>query len=50
MEHRDTEIVRDDVTGTAREESRVTRDTGAGEVMDSAQVVSTATRRGGPPR
>jgi uncharacterized protein YggT (Ycf19 family) len=43
MEHRDTEIVRDDATGTAREESRVTRDTGAGEVMDSAQVVSTVT-------
>lgn len=43
MEHRDTELVRDDVTGTMREESHVSRDTGAGEVMDSAQVVSTAT-------
>jgi uncharacterized protein YggT (Ycf19 family) len=43
MERRDTEIVRDDDTGTLHEESRVTRDTGAGGVVDSAQVVSSAT-------
>jgi uncharacterized protein YggT (Ycf19 family) len=47
MERRDTEIVRDDVTGTVHEESRVTRDTGAGPVTDSAEVVSSVapTRR-----
>ena len=43
MEHRESEIVRDDVTGTIREESHVTRDAGAGGVMDSAEVVSSAT-------
>jgi uncharacterized protein YggT (Ycf19 family) len=43
MERRDTEIVRDDVTGTVREESHVTRDAGGGGVMDSAEVVSSAT-------
>jgi YggT family protein len=43
MERRDTEIVRDDVTGTLHEESHVTQDTGAGGVMDSAKVVSSAT-------
>jgi uncharacterized protein YggT (Ycf19 family) len=43
MERRETEIVSDDVTGTIREESHVTRDAGAGGVMDSAQVVSSAT-------
>jgi uncharacterized protein YggT (Ycf19 family) len=43
MERRDTEIVRDEVTGTVREESHVTQDTGAGRVMDSAEVVSSAT-------
>jgi uncharacterized protein YggT (Ycf19 family) len=47
MERRDTEIVRDDVTGTVHEESRVTRDTGAGPITDSAEVVSSVapTRR-----
>jgi uncharacterized protein YggT (Ycf19 family) len=43
MERRDTEIVRDDVTGTVREESRVTRDPGVGPVTDSEEVVSTIT-------
>jgi YggT family protein len=43
MERRDTEIVRDDVNGTVREESHVTRDVGAGGVTDSAEVVSSAT-------
>jgi hypothetical protein len=43
MERRDTEIVRDDDTGTMREESHVTRDAGAGGMMDSAEVVSSAT-------
>jgi uncharacterized protein YggT (Ycf19 family) len=43
MERRDTEIVRDDVNGTVREESHVTREAGAGGVMDSAEVVSSAT-------
>src|SRR5258708_14613342 len=43
MERGATEIVRDEVTGTVREESHVTQDTGAGRVMDSAEVVSTAT-------
>ena len=43
MERRDTEMVRDDVTGTVREESHVTRDAGAGGVVDSAEVVSSAT-------
>ena len=43
MERRDTEIVRDDVTGTVREESHVTRDPGVGPVTDSQEVVSTIT-------
>src|SRR5258708_19358192 len=43
MERRDTEIVRDDVTGTVREESHITRDAGGGGVVDSAEVVSSAT-------
>src|ERR1700676_2739326 len=43
MERRDTEIVRDDVNGMVREESHVTRDAGVGGVMDSAEVVSSAT-------
>jgi uncharacterized protein YggT (Ycf19 family) len=43
MERRDTEIVRDDVAGTVREESHVTRDPGVGPVTDSAEVVSTVT-------
>jgi uncharacterized protein YggT (Ycf19 family) len=43
MEHRESEIVHDDVTGTIREESHVTRDAGTGGVMDSAEVVSSAT-------
>jgi uncharacterized protein YggT (Ycf19 family) len=42
MEQRETEIVHDDLTGTVREESHVTRDAGGG-VMDSAEVVSSAT-------
>jgi YggT family protein len=42
MERRDTEIVRDDVTGTVREESHTTRDAGGG-VVDSAEVISSAT-------
>ena len=42
MERRDTEIVRDDVTGTVREESHMTRDAGGG-VVDSAEVVSSTT-------
>jgi uncharacterized protein YggT (Ycf19 family) len=42
MERRDTEIVRDDATGTVREESHTTRDAGGG-VVDSAEVVSSAT-------
>jgi uncharacterized protein YggT (Ycf19 family) len=42
MERRDTEIVRDDATGTVREESHVTRDAGGG-VVDSAEVVSSTT-------
>ena len=41
MERRDTEIVRDDVTGTVREESRVTSSDPAGSAVDhSAEVVS----------
>ena len=40
MERRDTEIVRDDVTGTVREESHVTRDTGVVPVTDSSEIVS----------
>ena len=41
MERRDTEIVRDDVTGTVREESRVTStDPGGSAVDHSAEVVS----------
>ena len=41
MERRETEIVRDDVTGTAREESHVTTTDPAGPGMaDSAEVVS----------
>jgi uncharacterized protein YggT (Ycf19 family) len=43
MERRETEIVRDDVTGTVREESHVTRDPGVGPVTDSAEVVSSIT-------
>ena len=43
MERRDTEIVRDDVNGTVREESHVTRDPGMGPVTDSAEVVSSIT-------
>lgn len=43
MERRDTEIVRDEVTGTVREESHVTQHTDGGRVMDSAEVVSSAT-------
>jgi uncharacterized protein YggT (Ycf19 family) len=43
MEHKETEIVRDDASGTMREESRITRDVGAGGLTDSAQVVSGAT-------
>jgi uncharacterized protein YggT (Ycf19 family) len=43
MERRDTEIVRDDLTGTVREESHVTQETGAGRVIDSAEVVSSVT-------
>ncbi len=39
--HRDR--VRDDVTGTVREESHVTRDPGVGPVTDSQEVVSTIT-------
>ena len=42
MERRDTEIVRDDATGTVREESHMTRDAGGG-VVDSAEVVSSTT-------
>ena len=41
MERRETEIVRDDATGTAREESRVTTtDASASATADSAEVVS----------
>jgi uncharacterized protein YggT (Ycf19 family) len=41
MERRETEIVRDDLTGTAREESRVTTtDPGASSAAASAEVVS----------
>ena len=41
MEHRETEIVRDDATGTAREESHVTTtDARASATADSAEVVS----------
>jgi hypothetical protein len=41
MERRDTEIVRDDATGTAREESHVTTsDPVASATADSAEVVS----------
>ncbi len=36
-------IVRDDVTGTVREQSHVTRDPGVGPVTDSEEVVSTIT-------
>jgi uncharacterized protein YggT (Ycf19 family) len=43
MERRDTEIVRDDLTGTVREESHVTQETDAGRVIDSAEVVSSVT-------
>jgi len=43
MEHRESEMVRDDVTGTIREESHVTRDAGGEGVMDSSEVVSSAT-------
>ena len=42
MEHRETEIVRDDVTGTERVESRTTTaDPAAAAAADSAEVVST---------
>jgi uncharacterized protein YggT (Ycf19 family) len=42
MEHRETEIVRDDVTGTERVESRTTSaDPMAASAADSAEVVST---------
>lgn len=42
MERRETETVRDDVTGTARQESHVTTtDPMAAATADSAQVVST---------
>ena len=41
MERRDTEIVRDDATGTVREESRVTSaDPAVPAVADSSEVVS----------
>ena len=41
MERRDTEIVRDDVTGTVREESRVSSADSAGAAIDdSAEVAS----------
>jgi hypothetical protein len=41
MERRETEIVRDDVTGTARQESHVTTsDSAASSTADSAEVVS----------
>jgi uncharacterized protein YggT (Ycf19 family) len=43
MERRETEIVRDDVTGTVHEESRVTRDPGAGPITDSAEVTTSVT-------
>ena len=43
MERRETEIVRDDVTGTVHEESHVTRDPGVGPVTDSAEVISSVT-------
>src|ERR1700687_4385044 len=44
MERRETEIVRDDATGTAREESRVTTtDASASATADSAEVVSSVT-------
>src|SRR6267143_1579538 len=39
MERKDTEIVRDDVGGTVREESHVTRDTAGAPIADSASVV-----------
>jgi uncharacterized protein YggT (Ycf19 family) len=39
MEHRDTEIVRDDINGTVHEESHVTRGPGGAPISDSAQVV-----------
>jgi hypothetical protein len=42
MEHRETEIVRDDVAGTNRVESRTTSaDPAAASAADSAEVVST---------
>jgi len=39
MEHRETEIVRDDINGTVREESHVTRGPAGAPISDSAQVV-----------
>jgi uncharacterized protein YggT (Ycf19 family) len=39
MERKDTEIVRDDVGGTVREESHVTRDAAGASIADSAAVV-----------
>jgi uncharacterized protein YggT (Ycf19 family) len=39
MEHRDTEIVRDDINGSVREESHVTRGPAGAPISDSAQVV-----------
>jgi uncharacterized protein YggT (Ycf19 family) len=40
MERKDTEIVREDVAGTVREESHVTRDQAGAPIADSAEVVS----------
>jgi uncharacterized protein YggT (Ycf19 family) len=39
MEHRDTEIVRDDVNGTVREESHVTQGPAGSPIADSAALV-----------
>lgn len=39
MEHRDTETVRDDINGTVREESHVTRGPAGAPISDSAEVV-----------
>jgi uncharacterized protein YggT (Ycf19 family) len=41
MEHRDTEIVRDDINGTVREESHVTQGPAGAPVTDSAALVKT---------
>jgi uncharacterized protein YggT (Ycf19 family) len=42
MERRDTEIVRDDATGTIREESHVSRDSGVVPSTNSEEVVSSS--------